>query len=379
MEVRVSKRGTALSVIFLFLAICFVNSPLSSSAEPSAVSSAPLSDVSSARTAQSDPLLDPDRVPEGVVIEYGPRFYWRDPTTAKVFWAQKTFLESLFTQSAKPQQPSTPVVNPPSPSETQFRSEGQHPSVASPKALTCRADLGDLNATELMKSAAQIESRVGVCGGARIASDLVMTNGHCVLGPNGSWAEAKSARDRESNMKARFIVGGKAHTVRCGKVMAISPFQKFKGGRDFAIVRCSGIPDDVPIMRVTQTEPPIHASIAIATWDWPRPGVPSRVSTGRVLGNDNSYLIAQLKIMDGNSGSMIVNANQEICGLANGVGEGPVAGKAFFHSMKEIMRQVKEQSPKTYAEITEATNASPPRCMASLPVHYAAERVPANQ
>ena len=122
-------------------------------------------------------------------------------------------------------------------------------------------------------------------------------------------------------------------------------------------------------MRVTETEPNIHARIAIATWDWPRPGVPSRVSIGHVLGNDNSYLIAQLKIMDGNSGSMIVNANQEICGLANGVGEGPVAGKAFFHSMKEIMRQVKEQSPETYAEITEATNASPSRCVASLPAN----------
>jgi hypothetical protein len=366
-----STRGTARRNVFLFLAICFANSPVASSGEPTSA-------TPSTETRQSDPLLDPDRVPAGVVIKYGSRFYWRDPTTGKVFWAQKTFLESLFTQTAKTPQQS-PVVNPSSTPMTQPRPEGLSPPVVSSKPPTCRADLGDLNAGELMKSAAQIESRVGVCGGARIASDLVMTNGHCVLGPNGSWAEAKSARGRESNMKARFIVGGKAHTVRCGKVMAISPFQKFKGGRDFAIVRCSGIPDDVPIMRVTQTEPPIHASIAIATWDWPRRGVPSRVSTGRVLGNDNSYLIAQLKIMDGNSGSMIVNANQEICGLANGVGEGPVAGKAFFHSMKEIMRQVKEQSPETHAEITEATNASPPRCMASLPVHYAAERVPANQ
>jgi len=306
-------------------------------------------------------------VPEGVVIEYGPRFYWRDPTTGKVFWAQKEFLEALFTQSAKPAQPSTPVVPPPSPPTTQLRPEPQQSPVASSKALTCRADLSDLNAEELMKSAAQIETNIGVCGGARIAGDLVMTNGHCVMGPSAGWSRAKSLRGRESNMRARFIVGGKPHAVRCGKVMAISPFQNSKGGRDFAIVRCSGIPDDVPIMRVTETEPNIHARIAIATWDWPRPGVPSRVSIGHVLGNDNSYLIAQLKIMDGNSGSMIVNANQEICGLANGVGEGPVAGKAFFHSMKEIMRQVKEQSPETYAEITEATNASPSRCVASLP------------
>ena len=262
-----STGGIAPNITFLFLAICFVNSPVSSRGEPSAGTPAPLSVASSTQTTQSDPLLDPNRVPEGVVIEYGPRFYWRDPTTGKVFWAQKTFLEALFTQSAKPRQPGTPMANPASPPETQFRPEGQQPAVASPKALTCRADLGDLNAQELMKSAAQIETSVGVCGGARIAGDLVMTNGHCVMGPSAGWAQAKSFRGRESNMKARFVVNGKAHSVRCGKVLAISPFQKSEGGRDFAIVRCSGIPDDVPIMRVTETEPSIHAPVAIATWD----------------------------------------------------------------------------------------------------------------
>src|SRR5271157_5764672 len=122
MEVRMSTGGTARHIVFLFLAICFVNSPVSSNGEPSALSPAPLSVASSTRTAQSDTLLDPDRVPEGVVIEYGPRFYWRDPTTGKVFWAQKEFLEALFTQSAKPAQPSTPVVPPPT---TQLRPEPQ--------------------------------------------------------------------------------------------------------------------------------------------------------------------------------------------------------------------------------------------------------------
>ena len=367
-----SKQGKALSYIFLFLAICFANSSIPLSAEPSA----PLSGASSSQTNQSDPLLDPARVPEGVVIEYGPRYYWRDPTTGKVFWAQKTFLEALFTLSSKPKQPSPALAKPESPPVSQLRPEGTPPSAVSSRARACRTDLGDLNAEELIKSAAQIETSIGVCGGARIGGDLVITNGHCVIGPSGGWAQAKSIRGRDSNMRVRFIVSGKAHAVRCGKVMAVSPFQRAKGGRDFAVVRCGGIPDDVPVMRITETEPLVHDAIAMATWDWPRRGVPSRVSIGHVLDNDNSYLIAQLKILDGNSGSMIVNANQEICGVANGVGEGPVAGKAFFHSMKEIMRQVKEQSPETYAEIMEATNASPSRCLASLPVNYAAERVP---
>ncbi len=366
-------RGAPPRITFLFLATCLFNSALSSSGEPLSEIPTPPSAASSTQTKQSDPLLDPDRVPQGVVLEYGPRFYWRDPTTGKVFWAQKTFLEALFTHT-KPQPTSTPVVDPPSPAVTQPRPEGSRPAV-SPDARACRADLGDLNAEELIKSAAQIETSIGVCGGSRIGSDLVITNGHCVIGPSGGWTQAKSLRGRESNMKARFIVRGKAHAVRCGKVMAVSPFQQAKGGRDFAVVRCSGIPDDVPIMRVTEREPLVHDAIAMATWDWPRRGVPSRVSIGRILGSDNSYMIAQLKILDGNSGSMIVNANQEVCGVANGVGEGPVAGKAFFHSMKEIMRQVKEQSPDTYAEILEATNASPRRCLVSLPVDYAPERV----
>jgi len=316
------------------------------------VTQAPLSGASSTQNTQS-----------------GPRFYWRDPTTGKAFWAQKTFLESLFIQTARPQPPTPPVVKPSPAPATQVGLEGPQPAGASPNSPRCRADLADLNAGELMKSAAQIETSIGVCGGARIASDLVITNGHCVIGPSAGWTQAKSIRGRESNMSARFIVSGKAHAVRCGKVMAISPFQKAKGGRDFAIVRCSGIPDDVPIMRVTETEPLIHETIAMATWDWPRRGVPSRVSTGRVLDNDNSYLAARLKILDGNSGSMIVNVNQEICGLANGAGEGPAEGAAFFHSMKEIMRQVKDQSPEAYAEITEGTNASPPRCVASVSVN----------
>lgn len=354
--------GTALRVIFLLLAI-------SSNGRASAVTAAPLSATSSTQYTQSDPLLEPDRVPEGAVIEYGPRFYWRDPATGKVFWAQKEFLQALFTQMAKPQPPSTPV-KPESPLATQLLPKGTQPAVVSPHVPICSADFRGLQAGELMKSAAQIQSNVGVCGGARIAGDLVITNGHCVIGPNAGWARAKSIRGRESNMRARFIVDGKAHTVRCGKVMAISPFQNSKGGRDFAIVRCSGIPDDVPIMRVTETEPRIQETIAMATWDWPRRGVPSRVSIGRVLGDDNSYLAAQLKIMDGNSGSMIVNANHEVCGLANGAGEGPAKGAAFFHSMKAIMRQVKEQSPETYAEITKATDASPQRCSAPLPVNY---------
>ena len=336
---------------------------------------APLSGASSTQNTQSDPLLDPDRVPEGAVIEYGSRFYWRDPTTGKVFWAQKAFLEALFIQTAKPQAPSTPLVKSSSSPVAQLRPEEPQPPVASPNAPRCRADLAGLNAGELMKSAAQIETNIGVCGGARIAGDLVITNGHCVIGPSGGWTQAKSIRGRESNMRARFIVNGKAHAVRCGKVMAISPFQNSKGGRDFAVVRCGGIPEDVPIMRVTETEPLIHETIAMATWDWPRRGVPSRVSIGRVLDNDNSYLAARLKILDGNSGSMVVNVNQEICGLANGAGEGPAEGAAFFHSMKEIMRQVKDQSPKTYAEITEATNASPQRCVS---VNYTAEHI-ANQ
>lgn len=371
-----STRGAPRRIIFFFLATCLFNSPVSSNGEPSAVIPPPSSAASSTQTTQNDVLLDPDRVPEGVVIQYGSRFYWRDPATGQVFWAQKTFLEALFTE-AKPQ-PTKPVPNPPSPAATtQLRPQGSQPALL-PNSLACRADLGDLNTKELIKSAAQIETSIGVCGGSRIGSDLVITNGHCVIGPSGGWAQAKSIRGRESNMTARFVVNGKAHTVRCGKVMAVSPFQQAKGGRDFAVVRCSGIPDDVPIMRVTEREPLVHDTIAMATWDWPRRGVPSRVSIGHVLDNDDSYMIAQLKILDGNSGSMIVNANQEICGVANGVGEGPVAGKAFFHSMKEIIRQVKEQSLETYAEIMEATNASPPRCLASLPAAYTAERAAAD-
>lgn len=368
-----STRGAACRVAFLFLAACFVNLPDPSSAEPSAAIRPSSAGASAAQTEQSDSLLAPDRVPEGVVIEYGGRYYWRDPATRKLFWAQKAFLEALFAQIAKPQPQSRLAIEPQSPAPPQRRPADLRSSDASTEAPVCRADLGDLNTAELMKSAAQIESGIGVCGGSRIAGDLVMTNGHCVIGPSGGWTQARSIRGRDSNVRVRFIVNGKSHAVRCGKVLAISPFQQAKGGRDFAVVRCSGIPDDVPIMRVTETEPHIHDAIAIATWDWPRRGVPSRVSVGHVLDNDNSYLIAQLKIIDGNSGSMIVNANQEICGVANGVGEGPVAGKAFFHSMKEILRQVKEQSPETYAEIKDATNASPRRCLASLPVDYTEE------
>lgn len=348
------RLSVASRFISLLLAFClFSTSGLG--AEYSAATSASAS-VSSGKTGQADPLLDPARVPENIVIEYGSRFYWRDPATGKVFWAQKTLLEAIF-RATKPQ--------PPHATEPQPQEESAAPPFPPRSAPVCRADLGGLNAGELMKSAAQIESRVGVCGGARIAGDLVITNGHCVIGPSGGWREAQSARGRESGVTARFVVNGQAHSVRCGKVLAISPFQTARGGRDFAVLRCSGIPANAPIMRVTEQEPLVRESVALATWDWQRRGVPSRVSIGRVLQNDNSYLAARLKIIDGNSGSMIVNERQEICGVANGAGFGPAAGAAFFHSMKEILRQVRQQSPETYAEIDEATHAAAPRCLAS--------------
>lgn len=363
-----SRGGVAKKTLFLFLAICLLNPPITSSSEP-------MSRASATVGTTSEPLLDPVRVPEGIVIEYGSRYYWRDPATGKVFWAQKSFLQALFAQTSKSQASSLPAKaarpEPAAPAE-KAPSQSASEAAADAAASLCRSDLRDLNGNELIKSAAQIESSIGVCGGARIADDLVITNGHCVIGPNGGWTQAKAARGKESNIKARFIVNGEAHTVRCGKVLAISPFQRSPGGRDFAILRCTGISGEVPIMRVTETEPLIHDAIAIATWDWPRRGVPSRVSVGRVLQNDHSYLAARLKVIDGNSGSMIVNGNQEICGVANGTGIGPATGAAFFHSMKEILRQVKEQSPETYAEIVEATHASPPKCV--VPASYAAQQ-----
>ena len=348
------------------LAICFYNTS-TRSAEAPAIASATSSN-SSNQNQQNDPLLNPERVPEGVVIEYGSRYYWHDERTGKVFWAQKTFLQALAAEAAK-SQPSVTAGTGPGP---EAESAAEPPITRNKPA--CRTDSASLNAADLMKSAAQIQSNVGVCGGARIAGDLVITNGHCVIGPNGGWSQAKSIRNRQSNVTARFIVNGKAHSVRCGTVLAISPFQKSKGGRDFAVLRCNGIPDDVPVMRVTEKEPLVDDKVALATWDWPRRGVPSRISTGPVLQNDNSYLAARLKIIDGNSGSMIVNEKHEICGVANGAGFGPAAGAAFFHSMKEILRQVREQSPETYEEITEATSAADPQCVASVPAIDTAQR-----
>lgn len=351
----------ARSMIYPILAICFFNTS-ARSAEAPAITSGTSSNASS-QNQQSDPLLDPERVPEGVVIEYGSRYYWHDQATGKVFWAQKTFLQALAAEAAKSQASASAGAEP--------EIESAERPLPSRDAPACRTSSGR---ADLMKSAAQIQSKIGVCGGSRIARDLVVTNGHCVIGPDGGWSQAKSIRNRQSNVTARFIVNGKAHSVRCGAVLAISPFQKSKGGRDFAVLRCDGIPDDVPVMRVTEKEPLVDDKVVLATWDWPRPGVPSRIAVGRVLQNEDSYLAARLKIIDGNSGSMIVNEKQEICGVANGAGFGPAAGAAFFHSMKEILRQVREQSPETYAEITEATNSATPECMASVPTIDTAQR-----